>query len=99
MVSVTRLELCAAKLLAHVEAAAWREGLEGPIEAQFLRDELEHVLRHRPDRCSMDAPVRIVQIRLHLSCWRQSKEAYPRSTFCRNNKWPRVNAGPFVSVK
>ena len=49
MVSVTRLELRAARLLAHVEAAAWREGLEGPIEAQFLRDELEHVLGQRPD--------------------------------------------------
>ena len=55
MVSVTRLELCAARLLAHVEAAAWREGLEGPIEAQFLRDELEPVLGQRPDALEPDA--------------------------------------------
>ena len=55
MVSVTRLELCAAKLLAHVEAAAWREGLSPCAEAQALRDELEHVLEHRSDALEPDA--------------------------------------------
>ena len=55
VVSVTRLELRAARLLAHVEAAALREGLEGPIEAQFLRDELEHVLGQRPDVLNPEA--------------------------------------------
>ena len=54
VVSVTRLELRAARLLAH-EAAALREGLEGPIEAQFLRDELEHVLGQRPDVLNPEA--------------------------------------------
>ena len=49
IVSVTRLELCAAQLLAHEEAAARREGLSPCAEAQALRDELEHVLGQRPD--------------------------------------------------
>ncbi len=49
IVSVTRLELCAAQLLAHEEAGARREGLSPCAEAQALRDELEHVLEQRPE--------------------------------------------------
>ncbi len=49
MVSVTHLELCAARLLAHEEAAARREGRSPCAETQALRDELEYVLGQRPD--------------------------------------------------
>ena len=55
LISVTRLELCAARLLAHEEAAAWREGLSSSAEAQALRDELEHVLGQRPDALEPEA--------------------------------------------
>ena len=55
MLSVTRLELCAARLLAHEEAAASREDLSPCAEAQALRDELEHVLGQRPDALEPEA--------------------------------------------
>ncbi len=48
-VSVSPLELCAARLLKHVEASVWRQGLGSPAEAQALRHEMEHVFGQRPD--------------------------------------------------
>ena len=52
MVRVTRLEFCATRLLAHAEAAASREDLPAPAEAQALRDELERAFEKRPDICA-----------------------------------------------
>ena len=62
MVSVTRLELRAARLLANEEAAAWREGLSPSAEAQALRDELEHVLGRRPDVLEPEAGDRLIPL-------------------------------------
>ena len=49
MVSVSLLELCAARLLRHVEVCVERQGLGSPAEAQALRHEMEDVFGQRPD--------------------------------------------------
>jgi len=49
MVSVSLLELCAARLLKHVEASVWRQGLGSPAEAQALRHALDDAFRHRQE--------------------------------------------------
>ena len=48
-VSVSPVELCAARLLKHVEASVWRQGLGSPAEAQALRHELDDAFRHRTE--------------------------------------------------
>ncbi len=48
-ITVSPVELRATRLLLHVEASVWSQGLGPPAEAQALRRELDDAFRHRPE--------------------------------------------------